>query len=291
MDRRAFLSLPAAAAALTPRDLVAQRLPSRRRPPSCAIRTRPCGRSTRASTSTASAPPSSNASTRDAAGPRDRCGSATCDACCGATSPTTACCAGPRRPARSASSASRANNCNGNTRDLQGRLVTCERRRVVRTEPNGAITVLVDSVDGQPLNSPNDVVAHPDGSLWFTDPGLRPAVAVRGRARGVQAADAGLSLGSGDQDGDADDRDDQAAERPVLLARLHEAVRGRHREPGARTAARHPRLRRRRRQEHSARAACSTTWARAAPTASGAMPTATSGRARGGPAPATTACG
>jgi gluconolactonase len=64
-----------------------------------------------------------------------------------------------------------ANNCNGNTRDLQGRLITCERRRVVRTEPNGTITVLVDSVAGAPLNSPNDVVAHPDGSLWFTDPG------------------------------------------------------------------------------------------------------------------------
>ena len=63
------------------------------------------------------------------------------------------------------------NNCNGNTRDLQGRLITCERRRVTRTEMDGAITVLVDSVDGQSLNSPNDVVAHPDGSLWFTDPG------------------------------------------------------------------------------------------------------------------------
>ena len=63
------------------------------------------------------------------------------------------------------------NNCNGNTRDLQGRLVTCERRRVTRTEPDGTITTLVDGVGGQALNSPNDVVTHPDGALWFTDPG------------------------------------------------------------------------------------------------------------------------
>lgn len=64
-----------------------------------------------------------------------------------------------------------ANNCNGHTRDLQGRLVSCERRRVTRTEPDGTITVLVDNEDGTPLNSPNDIVAHGDGSLWFTDPG------------------------------------------------------------------------------------------------------------------------
>lgn len=64
-----------------------------------------------------------------------------------------------------------ANNCNGHARDLQGRLVTCERRRVTRTEHDGTIVTLVDSVGGQPLNSPNDIVAHPDGSLWFTDPG------------------------------------------------------------------------------------------------------------------------
>ncbi len=64
-----------------------------------------------------------------------------------------------------------ANNCNGNTRDLQGRLVTCERRRVTRTEIDGSITVLADNVAGTRFNSPNDVVAHPDGSLWFTDPG------------------------------------------------------------------------------------------------------------------------
>jgi gluconolactonase len=65
------------------------------------------------------------------------------------------------------------NNSNGNTRDLQGRLVTCEHltRRVTRTEHDGTITVLMDSFEGWPLNAPNDVVVHPDGSIWFTDPG------------------------------------------------------------------------------------------------------------------------
>ena len=61
---------------------------------------------------------------------------------------------------------------NGNTRDRQGRLVTCQHggRRVVRTEHDGTITVLMDSWQGRPLNSPNDVVVKSDGSVWFTDP-------------------------------------------------------------------------------------------------------------------------
>lgn len=61
---------------------------------------------------------------------------------------------------------------NGNTRDRQGRLVSCEHgtRRVTRTEYDGTITVLADSYDGKPLNSPNDVVVKSDGSVWFTDP-------------------------------------------------------------------------------------------------------------------------
>ncbi len=64
------------------------------------------------------------------------------------------------------------NYANGHTRDRQGRLVSCEHglRRVTRTEWNGAITVIADSYNGKPLNSPNDVVVHSDGSIWFTDP-------------------------------------------------------------------------------------------------------------------------
>jgi len=64
------------------------------------------------------------------------------------------------------------NFANGNTRDRQGRLVSCEHggRRVVRTEYDGSITVLIDSFDGKLLNSPNDVVVKSDGSIWFTDP-------------------------------------------------------------------------------------------------------------------------
>jgi gluconolactonase len=65
-----------------------------------------------------------------------------------------------------------ANFANGNTRDRQGRLLTCEHgtRRVSRTEYDGTITTLADRYDGKPLNSPNDVVCKSDGSIWFTDP-------------------------------------------------------------------------------------------------------------------------
>ena len=64
------------------------------------------------------------------------------------------------------------NNANGHTRDRRGRLIACEHdaRRVVRFEYDGAITVLADSYNGKPLNSPNDVVVKSDGSVWFSDP-------------------------------------------------------------------------------------------------------------------------
>jgi gluconolactonase len=64
------------------------------------------------------------------------------------------------------------NNSNGNSFDFNGRQLSCEHlsRRVVRYEHDGTSTVLADSYNGKKLNSPNDVVAHPDGSYWFTDP-------------------------------------------------------------------------------------------------------------------------
>jgi gluconolactonase len=64
------------------------------------------------------------------------------------------------------------NYSNGNTRDREGRLVTCEHgaRRVTRTEADGSITVIADKHKGKRLNSPNDVVVKSDGSIWFTDP-------------------------------------------------------------------------------------------------------------------------
>ena len=80
-----------------------------------------------------------------------------------------------------------ANFANGNTRDRQGRLVTCEHsvtRRVVRTEHDGRITVLADRYQGRRLNAPNDVVVRADGSIWFTD----PLFGIAGEWEGCRAA-------------------------------------------------------------------------------------------------------
>jgi gluconolactonase len=74
---------------------------------------------------------------------------------------------------------------NGNTRDREGRLVTCEMdsRRLVRTEYDGTITVLADSFDGKRLTGPNDVVVKSDGSIWFSDNGA----GIRGNYLGHKA--------------------------------------------------------------------------------------------------------
>jgi len=66
-----------------------------------------------------------------------------------------------------------ANFANGNVRDHQGRLITCEHsvtRRVTRTEKDGRITILADRYQGRRLNSPNDVIVKSDASIWFSDP-------------------------------------------------------------------------------------------------------------------------
>jgi gluconolactonase len=79
------------------------------------------------------------------------------------------------------------NFANGNTRDRQGRLITCEHsvtRRVVRTEPCGQMTVLADNYQGKRLNAPNDIVVKSDHSIWFTD----PLFGIQGEWEGSRAA-------------------------------------------------------------------------------------------------------
>jgi gluconolactonase len=70
------------------------------------------------------------------------------------------------------------NGANGHTRDMQGRLVSCEgfARRVTREEPDGSMTVIANAYHGKQLNKPNDVVVKSDGSTYFTDPWNIPAL-------------------------------------------------------------------------------------------------------------------
>ncbi|HZM91791.1 MAG TPA: SMP-30/gluconolactonase/LRE family protein [Vicinamibacterales bacterium] len=74
---------------------------------------------------------------------------------------------------------------NGNTFDYEGRQLSCEHggRRVVRYEPNGTVTTIAERFDDKRLNSPNDVVVHPDGGIWFTD----PFYGIRGNYEGFKA--------------------------------------------------------------------------------------------------------
>ena len=84
------------------------------------------------------------------------------------------------------------NNSNGNTFDYQGRQLSCEHltRRVVRYEQNGKVTVLADKFNGKPFNAPNDIVVHPSGDIWFTDPGYGILVAYEGELAALELKEA-----------------------------------------------------------------------------------------------------
>ena len=180
------------------------------------------------------------------------------------------------------------NNSNGNTFDFQGRQLSCEHltRRVVRYEHDGSVTVLADSYNGKRLNSPNDVVPHPDGSYWFTDPpyggqlyeGAADAPGGPTNASGRLGSRVGPGRGhrvvqAGAADQLLPDRPERAgrprdqrgsgpgSERAGVLARLQEAVRHQHRQGAGRHRAgrqgRHARLRRRKRQQARPTRSCS----------------------------------
>ncbi len=84
------------------------------------------------------------------------------------------------------------NYSNGNTFDYEGRQLSCEHdtRRVVRYEHSGKVTVIADRWSGKPLNAPNDIVVHPDGAIWFTDPGYGIMAAYEGHKDTLQIKEA-----------------------------------------------------------------------------------------------------
>ena len=112
-------------------------------------------------------------------------------------------------------------NANGNTRDRQGRLVTCEHRgrRVTRTEYDGSITVLMDGYEGKRLNSPNDVVVKSDGSIWFTDPLFGISGYYEGEKAELRTPSRRLAGRRPHRAADNDGRRYRGPERPRIFAR------------------------------------------------------------------------
>ena len=170
------------------------------------------------------------------------------------------------------------NFANGNTRDRQGRLLTCEHdtRRVTRTEYDGTITVIADRFEGKPLNSPNDIVCKSDGSIWFTDPPFGILGYYEGHVAKPELPTNVYRVDGKTGQLDGGRRRHQPPERPRVLARRVEALRRR----GRADAAGHPRVRRGRRR-HAARqqAQAHRRGAAARRTAFAATWTATSGAA------------
>ena len=193
-----------------------------------AIRIRTCRSSIRASPNTASDSRASNSSIPARAGAKARCGWATARCLLWSDIPNNRIMRWDEETGRTSVYRKPSNNANGNTRDRQGRLVTCEHdtRRVTRTEYDGTITVLADKFDGKPLNSPNDVVVKSDDSIWFTD----PPFGILGNYEGhgdAGAADQRLSARPGTASSPPSRPATQPAERARVLARRVEALRGR----------------------------------------------------------------
>ena len=115
---------------------------------------------------------------------------------------------------------------NGNTFDFEGRQLSCEHgnRRVARYEYNGTVTVIADKFGGKRLNSPNDIVVHPDGGIWFTD----PTYGIQGNYEGFQATPeikpAVYRVDPKSAQIEKDHGRTRPAQRHLLFARLQEGV-------------------------------------------------------------------
>ena len=162
-----------------------------------------------------------------------------------------------------------AGNSNGNTFDYQGRQIACEHgtRRSCATSTTADVTVLAEKFDGKQLNAPNDAVVHPnDGAIWFTDPGYGRLMDYEGNRLPASASSPSPPEGSDlshrrpERCHHESGRRAVQAQRPLLLPRLQEALRRRHRHLALPEGEEHHLGLRRRRHEAEERQDIRRTW-------------------------------